>query len=454
MEDDRASELRKLPQVDKVAGALGSGPPHALRVRASRQAILSAKRAVENGEAAPSLEAIINAAASALMADVSSRLRPVINATGVLLHTNLGRAPLSASAIKAVAEVASGYSNLEYDLSTGKRGSRYRHATDLIELLTRAEASLVVNNNAAAVMLVLATLCKDREVIVSRGELVEIGGEFRIPDIMRASGAILREVGTTNRTHLRDYVEAIGPQTAAIMKVHPSNYKVIGFSASVSGAQLGALASEHEVLFIHDLGSGRLEKGSGGVLHDEPSVEAALEDGADIVTFSGDKLLGGPQAGVILGRTEPIGGLMRSPLLRALRVDKMTLAALEATLLLYLDGASPEIPIWAMAAQTVIDIETRARNLVEHLGPLSSKVDLVDGVSTAGGGAGASSDLPTVLIEIRSADLSVDAMFTKLLQGDPPIVSRIADDRLLIDLRTVSPEHDTTIIEALRSAIE
>ncbi|MGH2383006.1 MAG: L-seryl-tRNA(Sec) selenium transferase, partial [Candidatus Limnocylindria bacterium] len=334
--------------------------PRRVAADAARAAIEEARSAIEQGAEPPAPESIESRALALAEGMGRVRLRRVINATGVILHTNLGRAPLSPAALEAMSRV-SGYSNLEYDLDEGRRGSRYHHAAGLLTSLTGAEAALVVNNNAAAVLLALTALARGREVMISRGELIEIGGEFRIPEILALSGAELREVGTTNRTHLRDYERALGPRTGAIMRVHPSNYQVVGFTAAAITSDLIELAHRHRLPFIHDLGSGLLRRRVSGRelpwLAAEPSVVEALSEGADLVTFSADKLLGGPQAGVLVGARETIDVVKATPLLRAIRVDKLTLAALEATLELYLHEREMELPIWSMALATVPELE-------------------------------------------------------------------------------------------------
>jgi L-seryl-tRNA(Ser) seleniumtransferase len=435
-----------------------------LKAAAARRVIDEARAAIGEGAAPPTIEQLAASATRLLEAGRRHRLVPVVNATGVLLHTNLGRAPLGRRQLDAVEAVATGYSNLEFDLAAGRRGSRYDHARELLTTLTGAEAALVVNNNAAAVLLALASVARGREVVISRGELIEIGGEFRIPAILQESGATLREVGTTNRTHLKDYQEAIGEQTAAVMKVHPSNYQVIGFTKSVPGRDLAELAHAAPgggIPLIHDVGSGLLRRTIGGRqlpwLADEPTVEASLADGADVVTFSGDKLLGGPQAGLIVGRAELVAAMERSPLLRTYRVDKTTLAALEATLLAYLEGTEEELPLWSMALLAPSEIETRAAAvrslLLAHGRDVDAKVELVDGFSTTGGGSAPTSRIPTVLLEIAPRTLAVAAVRSALIGGDPPVVARVEEDRLVLDLRTVAPQQDTTVAEALRRVL-
>ncbi|MGH2708332.1 MAG: L-seryl-tRNA(Sec) selenium transferase, partial [Actinomycetota bacterium] len=353
-----------MPQVDRLIDAMGDQAPHALRAEAARRAVGQARAAALEGLAVPAFEEILASARRHFRMTARRRLVRVINATGVLLHTNLGRAPLGNEAVRAMERISTGYSNLEYDLSKAGRGSRYDHAKDLLVTLTDAEDALVVNNNAAAVLLALSALSRGGEVVISRGELIEIGGEFRIPEILSSSGAVLKEVGTTNRTHLKDYERAIGPATAAIMKVHPSNYRILGFVASVPARDLATLAHHHGLPFIHDVGGGLLRPRIGGVqpswLAAEPSVQEAVAEGADVLSFSGDKLLGGPQAGMIVGRAEAISAMAASPLLRTYRVDKTTLAALEATLLAYVEGREAELPLWRMALSDASEIEARA----------------------------------------------------------------------------------------------
>ena len=395
------------------------------------------------------------AEARALLAEHDrSMLIPIINATGVLLHTNLGRAPLGPRQLEAVARVAGGYSNLEYDLSAGHRGSRYAHARRLLTALTGAEAALVTNNNAAAVLVTLATLAAGREVIISRGELIEIGGEFRIPDIMETSGANLVEVGTTNRTHLADYERAITADTAAILKVHPSNYRVVGFTTTVAPRDVARLARGRKICFIHDIGSGLVNASpSWGA---EPTVADALEDGADVVTFSGDKLLGGPQAGVIVGRAEQVEMIARHPLMRALRVDKMTLAALEETLRIYLEGAAHELPLWTMASASGEELESRANALASQLETVvgdAAKIEAVTHGSLAGGGSVPGAELASWAVAIAHATRSAAEIERSLRFGRPPVIARVEDDRVLVDLRTIAPSQDGVVAAAVSAAL-
>lgn len=448
------SEARKLPQVDRLIGAIGEEFPHSLASEAARAAIDEARASVLTGASAPAFDELVARARLLLSMIARRRLMPVINATGVLLHTNLGRAPLSDAAIEEIRKVASGYSNLEYDLEKGARGSRYDVATGLLATLTGADAALVVNNNAAAVLLALAALARGREVVISRGELIEIGGGFRIPEILAESGATLIEVGTTNRTHLRDYEKAIGPESGAIMKVHPSNYQVVGFTAAVATRDLARLAHDLGLPLIYDLGSGLLKRQIGGVepawLKSESTVAEALADGADIVTFSGDKLLGGPQTGIIVGRRDLMPALHQSPLLRAFRVDKTTLAALEATLAAYLAGREEELPFWSMALASPAEIEARALATREGLVGTAAKLELLDGSSAAGGGSAPGAAIPTVLLEVAPRSISAEELVRGLIDNDPPLVARIEADRVVIDFRTVLPDQDPVVTKALR----
>ena len=379
-------------------------------------------------------------------------LRPVINATGVVIHTNLGRAPLADVAIRAIEEVARGFSNLEYDLASGKRGSRYTHCVDLLRQLTGAEDALVVNNCAAAMVLTLNALAQKKEVLVSRGELVEIGGSFRIPDIMARSGARLVEVGTTNRTHDDDYRRAITPKTAAIVKVHRSNFAIEGFTAEVSVEKLVFIAAEHGLPVIHDLGSGLMLVLDEFGLSGEPTAQIAVKSGATLVLMSGDKLLGGPQAGIILGDAAIIAKLRKNPLTRAMRVDKLTLSALEATLRLYLDRdrALRDIPVLAMLTATVDSLQNRADSLAKALRSNKVEASVIETEASVGGGA-----FPTARIESRAIALGANAERTEaaLRRGDPPVIGRIEADRLLLDLRSVRPAEDATLQAAVLKAV-
>ncbi len=375
-------------------------------------------------------------------------LRPVINATGVIVHTNLGRAPLAASAARRVAEIAQGYSNLESDLDEGRRSARDVHAEALLGRLTGAEAAVVVNNNAAAVLIMLSALATGREVIISRGELVEIGGGFRIPDVMLQSGALLREVGTTNKTRVADYAAAIGERSALILRVHPSNFRIEGFTERPELEELVTLGRRFKVPVAEDLGSGNFMDWGSGV--DEPVVRSSVDTGADVVCFSGDKLLGGPQAGIIVGRRDILGRIRTHRLMRALRVDKMTYAALEATLLEYARGRAHEtVPVASRIALSAAQIEDRARTVAERLRASTRvQVEIIDGVSTIGGGSAPGSEIPTRLLSVSVGTERPDALEARLRHSAPPIIGRIEHDRLLLDLRTVRPEQDQALTDA------
>ena len=418
----------------------------------ARQAIDRARSRVRSDAGIPSFEDVIADAQALLDEYQRSQLTPVINATGVLLHTNLGRAPLGRRQLDAVQRVASGYSNLEYDLTTGARGSRYVHAQRSLRALTGAESGLVVNNNAAAVLVTLAALCENREVIISRGELVEIGGEFHIPDILEASGARLVEVGTTNRTHLADYEKAITADTAAILKVHPSNYTMVGFTATVAPRDIARLGRGRKLRFIHDIGSGLIAQRSGS---SEPTVRDSLEDGADVVTFSGDKLLGGPQSGIIVGDKNSIEKIARHPLMRALRVDKMTLAALEETLQIYLEDALSELPLETMSQASSDDVHARAQALVEKLSDIadSAKIEVVPHAAVAGGGSMPGAEIASWALAIAHATRSSSEVGRALRHGAVPVIVQVDDDKVLVDLRTVAPSDDDTLADCLRRAL-
>ncbi|HSK21124.1 MAG TPA: L-seryl-tRNA(Sec) selenium transferase [Longimicrobiales bacterium] len=383
-------------------------------------------------------------------------LVPVINATGVVLHTNLGRAPLADVALAAMNVIARGYSTLEYDAESGARGSRYTHCRALLCRLTGAEDALVVNNNAAALVLALNTHARGLDAIVSRGELVEIGGAFRIPEIMARSGAHMREVGATNRTHIEDYRAALGEATGAVLKVHPSNFEMSGYTAETGAAQLAALAADARVPFIHDIGSGLLmDPAELGLPASEPTPQSSIAVGAGIITMSGDKLLGGPQCGIVLGSAELLERMRRNPLCRALRVDKLTLAALAATLRLYLEPsrARSEIPVLRMLAMQKADVEQRAVALVEQCDGPGLRMSVADGHSAVGGGAAAGAALATSLLLVRVEGVAVHELEARLRAGTPPVITRIVDDAVALDLRTVSPDDDVQVRTALEHAV-
>ncbi len=393
-----------------------------------------------------------------LQQDLQSNLRRVINATGVVLHTNLGRAVLSASAIQAVQMAASGYCNIEMDLESGKRGSRYTVVEDVLRKLTGAEASLVVNNNAAAVLLALSTLARGKEVIVSRGQLVEIGGSFRIPEIMAQSGAFLVEVGATNKTHPQDYEQAITENTAMLLHVHMSNYRIVGFTYETSLEKMVQIANLKNIPVMSDLGSGFLVNLEQFGLPPEPTVKEVVAAGTDVVTFSGDKLLGGPQAGIIVGRKKYIEAMKKNPLTRAVRIDKMTMSALEATLreYLYPDRALQQIPTLHMLSLDLYQLEERSKKMVQHLVKAignQAEISLERGVSTVGGGAMPTAEVPGIIIGITPGkDISLVSIVEYLRFSEPAVIGKIRENRLLLDLRTVLEHEDAVLVKVLENA--
>ena len=458
--------FRALPAVDICLTALQEDPalrqPRALLRQAVTDFLDAQREAIRAGRIsdpqALHLSALLPALAAYTQRVTRPRLRRVLNATGVVIHTNMGRSVLAQSAAEAVRQAASGYCNLELDLSTGNRGSRYSLVQDLLCLLTGAEAALVVNNNAAAVLLTLDELCKGGEVIVSRGQLVEIGGSFRIPEVMEKSGAVLREVGATNRTHAHDYERAITPATVALLRVHTSNYRVVGFHSEVTLPELVELGRAHKLPVIEDLGSGSLMDFSPLGLPGEPTVQAVVRAGADVVTFSGDKVLGGPQAGIIVGRREYIERLRSNPLNRALRCDKFTLAALEATLRHYLDTdeALRHIPTLRMMTAKPDALAKRARNLAarirRRLGDRVS-VSLRPDVSRVGGGSFPENDLPTTLVCLRPAAVSATVLKQRLLDTAPPLLGRLEEQHFCLDVRTLDDAEFPHVCAALQQAL-
>ena len=439
---------RNLPSVDRLVRAVieldGSALPRAEVVAGARQALDAARAAIAAGEPAPGLDELAHTVAQSAEAATRPRLRRVVNATGVVIQTNLGRAPLSEAALQAMAGVAEGYSNLEYDLEAGERGSRYDHMAALLARLSGAEAALAVNNNAAAVLLALACFCSGRDALVSRGQAIEIGGGFRIPDILRESGATLVDVGTTNRTYAADYAAAITERTAAILTVHRSNFMIAGFTHDPDDAELAALARERGILWIDDCGSGALLQPADYGLAYEPTVPDRIAAGCDMVCFSGDKLLGGPQAGLIAGRAALIARLRRHPLLRALRVDKLTIAAMEATLLSYARGrAADELPIWRMISMTPERLRERAQWIAGELRNRGVGADVLPCLSAVGGGSTPGQTLDGFGVALEPG--GEDRLHAALRRGDPAIVGRIVDGRLLFDLRTVLPAEDALL---------
>lgn len=458
------SVLRNLPSVDEIARtdigrsiAGDAGEEHAATL--ARSVIADIRGEVAESKKNRSKDDLIALAISRLdmawFVEKMAGTRRVINATGVVIHTNLGRAPLSAAARAAIADGASRYCTLEYDLATGKRGKRGAKAEALIVELTGAEDALIVNNCAAAAFFVLSAFAACGEVIVSRGELVEIGGDFRIPDVLTQSGAVLKEVGTTNRTKLADYERAITKKTRVILRVHPSNYRIVGFTSMPSLTDLAATASKHKVLLYEDLGSGALIDLAGIGLGDEPVVSRSIQDGADVVTFSGDKLLGGPQAGIIAGRRSIIETLRKHPLYRALRIDKLAYAGLEATLEAYRRGkAMDEVPVLQMLSSGNDEIGDRVDNFIKVLGAKvgsngALKFEAVAGVSAIGGGAAPAVSPETTLIAITHQRTSTLRLEQKLRTSTPPVIARILDDQLMIDLRTVAVEETEELAAAV-----
>ncbi len=452
--DELGSAYRALPSVERVLQEIRSGRPdetwpHDLLVEAARGVLEEARREIAAGAAPPDLAEISGRSLERLREWLRPTLQPAVNASGVILHTNLGRAPLSQVALEAVRRVGQGYCNLEFDLEAGRRGSRHEHARRLLCRLSGAESALAVNNNAAAVLLALSALARGRQVVVSRGQAVEIGGGFRIPEVMAQSGATLVEVGTTNRTYISDYAKAIGMETAMLLRVHRSNFALVGFIHDVPLSELVELGHRHNLYVMDDLGSGTfLDTSAFGLAH-EPMVQESVQAGADLVCFSGDKLLGGPQAGLIVGRADLIARLERHPLARAIRLDKMALAALEATLLHYLRGeALREIPIWQMISQPLEEVGRRARRWRRYLAERGMAVQVVRAETAVGGGSLPGQTLPTWALEISGLP-SVEEAATRLRRREPPIIPRIEGDRLLLDARTVLPEQEKTLLEGL-----
>jgi L-seryl-tRNA(Ser) seleniumtransferase len=460
--------LRNLPAVDRVLReeqlqALSGSLPQEALTGAVQQVIAQLRQELRTDPAgfrAMELQPdrVAGRVAELCRSWLQPSLRKVINASGTLLHTNLGRAPLAPAALRALHEVASGYSNLELDLESGQRGERFSHVEQLLRLLTGAEAALVVNNNAGAVLLALSALGKGREAIVSRGELVEIGGAFRIPEVMEAGGVILREVGASNRTHLRDYRQAIGERTALLLKVHTSNYRIVGFASEVPARELLPLAREHGLILMEDLGSGMLCDLTAWGLPAEPTVAETVAAGVDVITFSGDKLLGGPQAGIILGRKELVRKIGRHPLARALRIDKLTLAALEATLRLYLqpEQARNRIPVLRMLAATQPQQLRRCRRLLEELqqAGVAAELELVEDRARVGGGAMPLAELPDWAVAVAPRGCSAEVLARTLRRARPAVVGRVQNDRLLLNLRAVTPQEQGVLARILSELLQ
>jgi len=444
-----ADALRRIPSVERIAQAVrtqGVAVPDRLITSAVRVELALVRARLQAGGDAPDLAAIAGAAAARALALLQDAPRPVVNATGVIVHTNLGRAPLSDRAVAAVAAAAQGYSDLEYDLGEGRRGHRASHLAGILREITGAEAALVVNNNAAAVLLALEACARGREVLVSRGEAIEIGGGFRIPEILAASGAILRDVGTTNRTRVEDYAAALSERTAAILHVHRSNFAQVGFAESPPLQGLSALAREHGLLLIHDLGSGSLIDTTAFGLAREPLVQESLAAGASIVTFSGDKLLGGPQAGVLVGARAVIDPLARRPLARAVRPDKMTIAALRATLGHYVrDEARTHIPVWQMIGASPDAIRRRALDLAEGI----ANCAVLPSQAAVGGGSLPGQTLPSYAIQLGPAYGQAADVVARLRRMSVPVIARVQENAVWLDLRTVLPRDEPALRAAL-----
>ena len=451
--------FRDLPSVDSV---LGAGPVAGVAESYSREWLVGlvrreldqARKRVRQGDAAPSALELAQAVNHQVQLVDRVEPRPVINATGVIIHTNLGRAPLSEAATEAIRQAAQGYSDLEFDLDSGRRSSRQAHLRTLLAQLTGAEAALAVNNNASALLLGLSALAAGKEVIVSRGEAVEIGGGFRIPDVLRQSGADLIDVGTTNRTYLRDYEAAITGNTAALLKVHASNFRVEGFTASVEIHELAQLGRKHGIHVLHDVGSGCLLATEKYGLAHEPRPQDSVAAGAGLVFLSGDKLLGGPQSGIVVGEQGLVGLLERHPLARAVRIDKLSLAALAATLLHYLrEEAAEKVPVWRMISTPLEIISARAEKWRSHIG---ERAGLESSRSAVGGGALPGETLPSwvVALACRETPGGAQEVMGRLRRADPPVAARIEEDRVLLDPRTVLSEEDGPLLQAVRDALE
>lgn len=461
--------LRHLPSVDEILKdnrvlAWLQNHPRVLVLDAIRTAIDQKREQIlraggHKPEIELSVSSILNTAESILHRISEPSLKRLINATGVVVHTNLGRSLLSEAAIQRVIEVSRSYSNLEYDIKAGERGKRHTHIEWILTRLTGAEAATAVNNNAAAVLLCLNTIARGKEVVVSRGELVEIGGSFRVPEVMERSGAVLREVGTTNKTHLKDYEKAISENTGLLLKVHTSNYKIVGFTKEVPAQDLASLGKKHGIPVMWDLGSGSFIDLATYGIGDEPTVQQAIEAGVDVLTFSGDKLLGGPQAGIILGAKKYLDIIRTNPLARALRIDKMTLAALEATLRQYLEpnNASREIPTLWMLTQPISEIQRKADILAAEIKTSASKnltVRIQDDLSQTGGGALPTGKLPTKVVAISHTHMSANEIEERLRLGSPPIITRIKEGMVLFDPRTLNDEEIEQIVKTIKLLLQ
>jgi len=458
-----ANIFRKLPSVNQLLESpqlkqMVETVNHSVVVDGVRSFLddLREQVSTESGEVSiPTPSEIADKIANWLKTEEKPYLRPVINGTGIILHTGLGRAPLAKSAIESVQSISEGYASVEVDVRTGERGQRIKSVEKLLCELTGAEAAAVVNNNAAATMLALSALAEGQEVIVSRGQLIEIGGSYRLPDVMECSGAKLREVGTTNKTHLFDYQRAINEETGALLKVHPSNFEVVGFTKTVSTKEMVTLAAEHGLPVIDDVGSGALIDFSEFGLMDEPVVSQSIKDGADVVLFSGDKLIGGPQCGIIIGKKKYIDTILSNPLMRAMRVDKMTLAALSATLRIYRDEdrARAEIPILRMLSMPKENLKLRAEKVVAQLSHLAEleTCEAVEADSMLGGGSLPTQKLSTWCVALTPKTHSVDSLSAGLRNSEPSVIGRVQKERYYLDMRTVQPSQDAGLVEAVEA---
>ncbi len=461
--NEKQEVLSRIPSVDELLkspeGARWlSAFPRKIVIQAIRGALEAERVKLLAGQTADIAPEVLLEVIDAGIKKLSScSLLPLINATGIVLHTNLGRAVLSDKALENIMKVGKGYSNLEYDLETGKRGKRHVHTKRLLRQITGAEDALIVNNNAAAVLLCLNTMAKDREVVVSRGELVEIGGSFRVPDVMAASNAVLREVGTTNKTHLHDYANALNENTALILKVHQSNYQIIGFTSDVAIDELVLLGRKQKIPVMYDLGSGCLVDFKPYGIYTEPSVQEIIKSGVDLVSFSGDKLLGGPQGGIIVGKKKYIERIQKNPIARAVRVDKLTIAAFEATLMAYLDDecAKDTIPVLQMLFQATDTIKNRARKMAAMLRKAAGAADIkvVQDMSKAGGGSLPDAEFQTFAVQVRPEGISVNELEGRLRKGSPPVIARIRGDALLLDARTVREQEIKDLVRIVAASL-
>lgn len=455
--------LSRLPSVDEILKSSHGIEwlkkyPRKYVLQAIREFIAMKRKSILDDRAAQNLDEMMPAEIETAIRGLSSfSLKPLINATGVVIHTNLGRSILSEKILENITRISGHYSNLEYDLALGKRGKRYTHVKRILRDITGAEDALIVNNNAAAVMLCLNTLAKGKEVIVSRGELVEIGGSFRMPDVMTSSGGILCEVGTTNKTHLHDYESAIHDNTSMILKIHKANFKILGFTDEVSIEDLVSLGKKHGIPVMFDLGSGCLADLRPYGIHNEPVVREVVKTGVDLTTFSGDKLLGGPQGGVIVGKRALIEQIQKNPITRAVRIDKLTLAGFEATLMEYSDEekAVRNIPTLRMLIQQPHDLKKRAQSIAKkikkHVADITVQVSADS--SRAGGGALPEEDLPTYVIALHADNFSAHELEEKLRKGNPPLIARIKDDTLILDMRTIQDQDVDELLEGIRQAL-